>query len=188
MDTRDWVLLAVQIFLTGLITYIAIAFWAITASGYTEGLQVVGFAIGSALITITAFVIGLPLRIVRPARRWWFRHGMWFPVAGIEVVVVAATRLHAVGSGQFDAMVTTPAVDLGRVVGGVIFPPAEGMLTALRLAARIGSIAKRPVVVARVSAEALRRGRIVQRYVMEPFARPGGRGFLSDLGIRARPR
>lgn len=70
--------MAVQIFLTGLITYNAIAFSAITGSGYTEGLQVVGFAIGSALITITAFGLGLPLRIVRPARRWWFRHGMWF--------------------------------------------------------------------------------------------------------------
>lgn len=78
MAARDWGLLAVQIFLTGLITYIAIAFWAITASGYTEGLQVVGFAVGSALITIAAFVIGLPLRIVRSARRWWFRHGAWF--------------------------------------------------------------------------------------------------------------
>ncbi|MBT2495799.1 hypothetical protein J7E45_09275 [Microbacterium sp. ISL-59] len=92
MDTRDWVLLAVQIFLTGLITYIAIAFWAITASGYTEGLQVVGFAVGSALITITAFVIGLPLRIVRPARRWWFRHGMWFLallVLGVGGMVVS---------------------------------------------------------------------------------------------------
>ncbi|MFJ2503698.1 hypothetical protein [Microbacterium sp. NPDC087592] len=78
MVARDWVLLAVQIFLTGLLTDIAIAFWAITASGYTEGLQVVGFAVGSALITIAAFVIGLPLRIVRSARRWWFRHGAWF--------------------------------------------------------------------------------------------------------------
>ncbi|WAA66340.1 hypothetical protein [Microbacterium oxydans] len=78
MSARDWGLVAAQIFLTGLITYIAIAFWATTASGYTEGLQVIGFAIGSALVTVAAFVIGLPLRIVRSARRWWFHHGAWF--------------------------------------------------------------------------------------------------------------
>jgi hypothetical protein len=62
----------------GLITYIAIATWSITAAGYTEGLQVVGFAVFSTPLTILPFVAGLPLRVSPRARRWWFRHAWWF--------------------------------------------------------------------------------------------------------------
>ncbi|MCT2224774.1 hypothetical protein [Microbacterium paraoxydans] len=75
---RDWLLLAAQVFFTGLITYIAIAIWSTTAAGYTEGLQIIGFAVFSTPLTILAFLAGLPLRIVPRARRWWFRHAGWF--------------------------------------------------------------------------------------------------------------
>jgi len=75
---RDWLLLAAQVFLTGLITYIAIAIWSTAAAGYTEGLQIIGFAVFSTPLTILAFLIGLPLRVVPRARRWWSRHAGWF--------------------------------------------------------------------------------------------------------------
>ena len=72
-----WVLLPAQVFLTGLITYVAIAAWTIIGGAYTEGLQVIGFAFYSAQLTILVFLVGLPLRIAPPARRWWFRHAGW---------------------------------------------------------------------------------------------------------------
>lgn len=75
---RNWLLLGAQVFLTGLTTYIAIAIWSTTATGYTEGLQIVGFAVFSAPLTILVFLIGLPLRIVPRARRWWSRYAGWF--------------------------------------------------------------------------------------------------------------
>ncbi|AVL97779.1 MULTISPECIES: hypothetical protein [Microbacterium] len=75
---RDRLLVAAQVFLTGLTTYVAIAIWSTTAAGYTEGLQIIGFAVFSTPLTILAFLAGLPLRIVPRARRWWFRHAGWF--------------------------------------------------------------------------------------------------------------
>lgn len=72
-----WALLPVQVFLTGLITYVVIAAWTVIGGAYTEGLQVIGFAYLSAQLTIGAFLVGLPLRIAESARRWWFRHALW---------------------------------------------------------------------------------------------------------------
>lgn len=72
-----WALLPAHVFLTGLITYVAIAAWTVIGGAYTEGLQVIGFAIYSAQLTILVFVVGLPLRIASSVRRWWFRHAAW---------------------------------------------------------------------------------------------------------------
>lgn len=66
-----------QVVLTGLITYVAIAGWTSIGGQYTEGLQVIGFAFLSTPLTILVFLLGLPLRIVPSARRWWFRHAGW---------------------------------------------------------------------------------------------------------------
>ena len=74
---RAWVLLPVQVFFTGLITYVAIATWTSIGGAYTEGLQVIGFALYSTPLTILVFLVGLPLRLVPAVRRWWFQNAGW---------------------------------------------------------------------------------------------------------------
>lgn len=77
LAANAWILLPAQVFLTGLLTYVAFAAWTAIAGAYTEGLQVVGFAVLSAALTILVFLLGLPLRIVPLLREWWFRHAGW---------------------------------------------------------------------------------------------------------------
>lgn len=78
--SEGWVLIPAQVFLTGLVTFIVVAQYASLAVGYDGGLQVIGYGVASALLTITAFVLGLPMRIAPPIWRWWVGHS-WSMVA-----------------------------------------------------------------------------------------------------------
>lgn len=72
--SEGWILIPIQVFVTGLVTFVVVAAYADIAVGYDGGLQVVGYALASALLTFSALVLGLPLRIVPLLRRWWVGH------------------------------------------------------------------------------------------------------------------
>ncbi|MFP1603864.1 hypothetical protein ACLD0U_14375 [Microbacterium sp. 2216-1] len=83
------ILTAIQIFVTGLTTYIVIAICSTAAIGYSEGLQLFGIALASTPLTVLAFLVGLPLRLAPRARRWWREHTSWFlALLGLAVVCI----------------------------------------------------------------------------------------------------
>jgi hypothetical protein len=92
-----WILLPAQVVLTGAVTYVVIAAWSVIGGVFTEGLQVVGFAIVSTPLTILVFVLGLPLRIVPGARSWWCARP-WVPVV-VLAVAIAGIAVSYVGPG-----------------------------------------------------------------------------------------
>lgn len=110
---RAWALVPVQVFLTGLLTYVAIAAWTSIGGAYTEGLQVIGFALYSTPLTVLVFLLGLPLRLAPPARRWWSQHAGWsvalfgFAAAGI----VLSYFTGAAGPVRYPETASWPSTD-----------------------------------------------------------------------------
>ncbi|WP_136056324.1 hypothetical protein [Microbacterium sp. K24] len=110
---KVWSLLPAHVFLTGLITWLVIGEWTVIAGAYTEGLQVVGFAVVSAVLTILVFLLGLPLRIAPPLRRWWIRHAAWMLglfILGAAGVVLSYFVGHA-GPVYYDEVADWPLTD-----------------------------------------------------------------------------
>lgn len=126
---RAWNWLPAQIFVTGLITFVVSAEWMTIADTYSEGMQVIGLGLGSAVITIAAFLLGLPLRIAPSLRRWWIRHGGW-PVIVLLLGVAGLVLSYFVGdAGAFHV----PADELfpeanGYQPEGRLFIPSFGIV------------------------------------------------------------
>lgn len=124
-----WVLLPAQVVLTGAVTYVVIAAWSVIGGVFTEGLQVVGFAIVSTPLTILVFVLGLPLRVVPRVRSWWCELP-WVVVVVLAVAVVGIALSFVVpGAGPVhneatDEWVATDGYDPNPWV----FLPALGLL------------------------------------------------------------
>ncbi|PCE16414.1 hypothetical protein AUC47_00765 [Microbacterium sp. SZ1] len=126
---RAWDWLPAQVFATGLSTFVACALWMSMSDLYSEGLQVVGLGLGASVITIAAFLLGLPLRIAPPLRRWWLRHGIW-PVIVFLLGAGGLAASYVVGdAGAFHV----PADDMfpeanGYQPDGRIFIPSLAVL------------------------------------------------------------
>lgn len=124
-----WIPLAVQVVLTGAVTYVVIAVLTVVAGTYSEGLQLIGFAIVSTPLTILVFLLGLPLRLVPRARSWWIRTA-WWPVAPTVVAALGLAASYVVpGAGpvHHDATDDWAASD-GYVPNAWVFLPALGVL------------------------------------------------------------
>ncbi|MFJ4224115.1 hypothetical protein [Microbacterium sp. NPDC089695] len=126
---RAWNWLPLQVFATGLITFVVAATWISVSDQYSEGMQVVGLALGSAVITIAAFLLGLPLRVAPLLRAWWVRHGGW-PVIVALLGIAGLVLSYVVGDA---GPLHVPADDLfpevnGYLPDGRIFVPSYGLL------------------------------------------------------------
>ena len=110
---RVWVLLPAQVFLTGLITWLVIGEWTAIAGAYTEGLQVIGFAVVSAALTILVFLLGLPLRVAPPVRRWWISHAGWMlGLLGLGTAgIVLSYFVGGAGPVYYDEVADWPLTD-----------------------------------------------------------------------------
>ncbi|PRB08682.1 hypothetical protein CQ042_19830 [Microbacterium sp. MYb62] len=110
---KAWILLPAQIFLTGLITYVAIATWTSIGGAYTEGLQVIGFAFFSTPLTVLVFLLGLPLRLAPPVRLWWLQHAGWtFALFGVAACgMVLSYFVGDAGPVHYVETVAWPATD-----------------------------------------------------------------------------
>lgn len=103
--SRAWTALPVQVVLTGFITYVVIAACSVLGGTFTEGLQIVGIAVFSTPLTIAAFVLGLPLRLIPRARSWWFRRAEWtFVVFVLAALVLCLSYV----VGRAGPVTTTP--------------------------------------------------------------------------------
>jgi len=124
-----WILLPAQVVLTGAVTYVVIAAWSVIGGVFTEGLQVIGFAIVSTPLTILVFVLGLPLRLVPGARSWWCERP-WAAVVLMAVAVAGIAVSYVVpGAGPVhnDATDEWAATD-GYDPNAWVFLPALGLL------------------------------------------------------------
>ncbi|PZF60729.1 hypothetical protein DEI81_12060 [Curtobacterium sp. MCBD17_013] len=102
-----------QVVLTGFITYVVIAACSVIGGTFTEGLQIVGIAVFSTPLTIAAFVLGLPLRLIPRARSWWFRRAEWtFVVFVLAALVLCLSYvIGRAGPVHYDANAQWPASD-----------------------------------------------------------------------------
>jgi len=126
---RAWNWLPAQVFATGLFTFVACALWMSISDQYSEGLQVVGLGLGAGVITIAAFLLGLPLRIAPPLRRWWVRQGVW-PVVVFLLGAGGLAASYFVGDA---GALRVPADDMfpevnGYLPDGRLFIPSLGIL------------------------------------------------------------
>lgn len=126
---RAWNWLPAQVLVAGATSFIVTGLWLSISDQYSEGLQVIGLGLVSAVITIAVFVLGLPLRVAPSLRRWWVRH----PGGPVIVLLLGAGGLvlsyFVGGAGPLHL----PADDLfpeanGYQPEGGVFIPSLGIL------------------------------------------------------------
>lgn len=99
-----WLVLPAHVVLAGAVLFAVGFAYVFTGSLYDGFTSWFGYllipAIGAGLTVPIVVVIGLPLRIARPLRRWWMTHGGWFvTLCVLGLAVIAASYL--VGSAGY---------------------------------------------------------------------------------------